>query len=139
MYDLAGDNATVMSCLAQALGSTISLPSPDEKARSVEKTAGDILRNYERTNRAAGKDRDAVVKLLKVREAMDAKNAGRPEVAIDVSACLELTSNFEVNTFFRSWIRLISSRWMGMLPELLARLRNSRIFTNHCREICRHT
>lgn len=128
-----------MSCLAQALGSTISLPSPDEKARSVEKTAGDILRNYERTNRAAGKDRDAVVKLLKVREAMDAKNAGRPEVAIDVSACLELTSNFEVNTFFRSWIRLISSRWMGMLPELLARLRNSRIFTNHCREICRHT
>jgi len=139
LYDLAGDNATVMSCLAQALGSTISLPSPDEKARSVEKTAGDILRNYERTNRAAGKDRDAVVKLLKVREAMDAKNAGRPEVAIDVSACLELTSNFEVNTFFRSWIRLISSRWMGMLPELLARLRNSRIFTNHCREICRHT
>jgi len=128
-----------MSCLAQALGSTISLPSPDEKARSVEKTAGDILRNYERTNRAAGKDRDAVVKLLKVREAMDAKNAGRPEVAIDVSACLELTSNFEVNTFFRSWIRLISSRWMGMLPELLARLRNSKIFTNHCREIYRHT
>lgn len=84
LYNLAGDYSTVISCLAQSLGNTIAQPSPDEKARAIEKTAADILRHYERTNRAVGKDRDAVIRLLRIREAMGAKNAGRPEAALDV-------------------------------------------------------
>ncbi|KAF4572443.1 Nuclear pore protein [Pleurotus pulmonarius] len=84
LYNLAGDYTTVISCLAQALGNSISQPTPDDKARMVEKTAGDILRHYQRTNRAAGKDRDAVVRLLRVRDALDAKAAGRPELALEI-------------------------------------------------------
>ena len=59
-------------------------PSGDEKARAIERTAADILRHYERTNRAVGKERDAVIRLLRVREAMDAKDAGRVEQALEV-------------------------------------------------------
>jgi nuclear pore complex protein Nup93 len=85
LYNLAGDYGTVISCLAQALGNTVGMPSPDEKAKTIERTAADILRHYERTNRAVGKDRDAVIRLLRVREAVEAKQAGRPELALDVS------------------------------------------------------
>jgi hypothetical protein len=60
-------------------------PSVDEKGRAIERTAADILRHYERMNRAVGKDRDAVTRLLRIREAVDAKNAGRADVALDVS------------------------------------------------------
>lgn len=60
------------------------MPAPDEKSKAVEKTAVDILRHYERTNRAVGRDREAVTKLLRIREAMNAKEAGRPEVALEV-------------------------------------------------------
>lgn len=67
------------------MGNTISQPSADEVARSLEKTAADILRHYERTNRAVGKARDAVVRLLRVREAMDAKDAGKVELTLEVS------------------------------------------------------
>ncbi len=74
----------MISCLCQALGSTISQPSGDEAARSLERTAADILRHYERTNRGVGKEREAVIKLLRVREAMDAKEAGRAELALEV-------------------------------------------------------
>ena len=70
--------------MAQALGNTVGLASLDEKAKAIEKTAVEILRHYERGNRGGGKDRDAVIKLLRIREAMEAKNAGRPEVALDV-------------------------------------------------------
>ena len=74
------------------------MASPDEKARGIEKTAVEILRHYERGNRGGGKDRDAVVKLLRIREAMEAKNAGRPEVALDVRFCffffIDLTGFF---------------------------------------------
>lgn len=73
------------SCLAQSLSNTISKPSLDEKDRALEKTAIDILRHYERTNRAVGKDRESVVRLLRIREALEANAAGKPEVAIDVS------------------------------------------------------
>lgn len=84
LYNLAEDYTTVVACLAQALGNTVSQPSPDEKARSIEKTAAEILRHYERANRAVGKEREAVVRLLRIREALDAKNAGRYEAALEV-------------------------------------------------------
>lgn len=84
MYNLAEDYSTVVSCLAQALGNTVGLASPDEKARNIEKTAAEILRHYERANRAVGREREAVVRLLRIREAVEAKSRGRPEIALDV-------------------------------------------------------
>ncbi|TFK99639.1 nucleoporin-interacting protein NIC96 [Pterulicium gracile] len=90
LYNLAGDYTTVIGCLAQALGNTIAQPTPDEKARNIEKTACEILRHYERTNRGVGKDRDAVVRLLRIRSALDAKVAGRPEVALEIMESTEL-------------------------------------------------
>ncbi|EIN13233.1 nucleoporin-interacting protein NIC96 [Punctularia strigosozonata HHB-11173 SS5] len=92
LYNLAGDYATVIACLAQALGNTIANPSGGEgdKARTIERTAAEILRHYERTNRAVGKDREAVVRLLRIREAMDAKDAGRVDVALDVIESTDL-------------------------------------------------
>ena len=85
LYNLAEDYSTVVSCLAQALGNTVAQASPDEKARGLEKTASEILKHYERANRAVGKEREAVVRLLRIREAVEAKSRGRPEVALDVS------------------------------------------------------
>jgi nuclear pore complex protein Nup93 len=74
-----------MSCLARALGNTVAQPSGEaEKGRAIERTAVDILKHYERMNRAVGKDRDAVVRLLRIREAIDAKNSAKQETALDV-------------------------------------------------------
>lgn len=92
LHNLAGNYTVVISCLAQALGNIVAQPSLDEKGKAIEKTAVGILRHFERVNRAAGKDRDAVVRLLRIREAMDAKNSGRPEVALDVSRSSMLTT-----------------------------------------------
>ncbi|KAF9443620.1 NIC-domain-containing protein [Macrolepiota fuliginosa MF-IS2] len=90
LYNLAGDYGTVVACLATALGNTIAQSGPDEKARSIERTASEILRHYERTNRAVGKNRDAVVKLLRIREAIEAKGNGKPEVALEVLESTDL-------------------------------------------------
>ncbi|CAA7267671.1 unnamed protein product [Cyclocybe aegerita] len=90
LYNLAEDYSTVVACLAQALGNTIAQASPDEKARNIEKTAAEILRHYERANRAVGREREAVVRLLRIREAVDAKNACRPEVALDIMESTDL-------------------------------------------------
>jgi len=84
LYNLAEDYTTVVALLAQALGNTVSQPTLDEKGRALEKTAGEILRHYERANRAVGREREAVVRLLRIREAVDKKSEGRPEVALDV-------------------------------------------------------
>ncbi|KAI0682706.1 nucleoporin-interacting protein NIC96 [Cytidiella melzeri] len=90
LYNLAGDYTTVIACLAHALGNTVTQPSGDENARTIERTAADILRHYERTNRAVGKDRDAVIRLLRVREAMYAKEAGRAELALEIIESIDL-------------------------------------------------
>ncbi|EPS98068.1 hypothetical protein FOMPIDRAFT_1051823 [Fomitopsis schrenkii] len=90
LYNLAGDYTTVIGCLAQALGNTIAQAGGDEKARAVERTAAEILRHYERTNRAVGKERDAVLRLLRVREAMEAKEAGRVELALEIMESTEI-------------------------------------------------
>ena len=85
LYNLAGEYSTVISCLAQALGNTIAQPGGEgEKGRMIERTASDILRHYERTNRAVGKERESVVRLLRIRDAMNAKEAGRLDVTLDV-------------------------------------------------------
>ena len=67
----------------------------------IEKTALEILRHYERMNRAVGRDRDAAVKLLRVREATNAKNAGRPDVTLEV--CWSPSPRV---TFTNSWLLL---------------------------------
>ncbi|KAH0582298.1 hypothetical protein H2248_011935 [Termitomyces sp. 'cryptogamus'] len=90
LYNLAGNYSTVVACLAQALSNTISRPSPKEKDQALEQTAVDIIRHYERMNRAAGKDREAVVRLLRIREAKDQIATGKPEVAIDIMESTEL-------------------------------------------------
>lgn len=108
LYNLAGDYGTVISCLASALGTTISRPALDEKSKLIEKTAVDILRHYERTNRAVGRDREAVTKLLRIREAMNAKEAGRPEVALEVR--FRFTSYTPVLNYCRLWNPQTSSR-----------------------------
>ncbi|PCH33116.1 nucleoporin-interacting protein NIC96 [Wolfiporia cocos MD-104 SS10] len=90
LYNLAGDYNTVIACLAQALGNTIGQPSSDETVQTIEKTAADILRNYERTNRAVGKERDAVLRLLRVREATDAKDADRVDLALELMESTDL-------------------------------------------------
>jgi len=84
LYNLAEDYSTVVSCLAQALGNTVAQASPDEQAKNIEKTAAEILKHYERANRAVGRERGAVMRLLRIREAVEAKSRGRPEVALDV-------------------------------------------------------
>ncbi|EIW86265.1 nucleoporin-interacting protein NIC96 [Coniophora puteana RWD-64-598 SS2] len=92
LYNLAGEYGTVIACLAQALGNTLAQPSggDPEKARAVERTAMDILKHYERTNRAAGRDKEAAVRLLRVKEAIGAKNAGRPDVTLEIMESTDL-------------------------------------------------
>ncbi|KAH9487230.1 Nucleoporin NIC96 [Psilocybe cubensis] len=90
LYNLAGDYATVVECLAHALGNTLSQPSIDERGKALERTAAEILRHYERANRAAGREREAVVRLLRIREATEAKNKGRPEVGLDIMESTDL-------------------------------------------------
>lgn len=85
LYNLAGEYTTVISSLATALGTTLAAPGGGgERARSLEGAANDIIRHYERMGRAPGRARDAVVKLLRVREALDAKAEGRLDRTLEV-------------------------------------------------------
>lgn len=87
LYNLAGAYNVVVSVLANALGTALArggVGAQDERARAIEGTAKEIVRHYERTNRAPGRERETVVRLLRIREAMDAKDAGRLDVALDV-------------------------------------------------------
>jgi len=104
LYNLAEDYSTVVSCLAQALGNTVAQTSPDEKARNIEKTAAEILRHYERANRAVGREREAVARLLRIREAVEAKSRGRPEIALDVIVLLPLQLCFCLKLSFSTQI-----------------------------------
>ncbi|KAG1777297.1 nucleoporin-interacting protein NIC96 [Suillus placidus] len=91
LYNLAGDYGTVISCLAQALGNTLAQPAGEtDKGKIIERTAVEILRHYERTNRAVGKDRDAAVRLLRIREALNAKSSGRFDVVLEIMESTDL-------------------------------------------------
>ncbi|KAG1838217.1 Nup93/Nic96-domain-containing protein, partial [Suillus subalutaceus] len=82
---------TVISCLSLALGNTLAQPAGEtEKGKIIERTAVEILRHYERTNRGVGKDRDAAVRLLHIREALDAKNPGRFDVVLEIVESTDL-------------------------------------------------
>src|SRR5882757_1410246 len=87
LYNLAGEYTTVINSLATALGTTLAAPGGGgERARSLEAAAIDIIRHYERVGRAPGRARDAVVKLLRVREALEAKADERVDRALEVGA-----------------------------------------------------
>lgn len=99
LYNLAGDYDTVVSCLAQALGASLGQPNlGGERGKEVEATAREIVRHYVKMNRgtgtsgvkgpgeiSAGGSREAVEKLLKIREAVGLKEEGRWDVALEVS------------------------------------------------------
>jgi nuclear pore complex protein Nup93 len=92
LYNLAGEYTTVINSLATALGTTLAAPGGGgERARSLETAASDIIRHYERMGRAPGRARDAVMKLLRVREALDAKAEGRLDRAFEVRTCFVVT------------------------------------------------
>ncbi|KIM32731.1 hypothetical protein M408DRAFT_326475 [Serendipita vermifera MAFF 305830] len=90
LYHLAGEHQTVVECLARALGDQVSEPTggasgqgPDE-GEELANTAKEVLGHYERTNRASGKAREAVVKLVRIRDARVAKEQGLPERALEI-------------------------------------------------------
>ncbi|KAI0266882.1 nucleoporin-interacting protein NIC96 [Gloeopeniophorella convolvens] len=91
LYNLAGEYTTVVNSLATALGTTLAAPGGGgERARSLEEAASDIIRHYERMGRAPGRARDAVVKLLRVREALNAKAEGRLDRALEIVESTDL-------------------------------------------------
>ncbi|ETW78360.1 hypothetical protein HETIRDRAFT_325165 [Heterobasidion irregulare TC 32-1] len=91
LYNLAGDYKTVIVCLAQALGNTVAQPNGGgEKGKAIEQTATEIVRHYERTNRAVGKERETVIRLLRIREATNAKADGRVENALEILQSTDL-------------------------------------------------
>ena len=81
---VAGDYTTVSS-LANALRTLVvqtgsGVGGVDEKGRVLEKTARETLRHYKRTTRAS----EAIGVLLRIREAVEAKTVGRPELVLEV-------------------------------------------------------
>ncbi|EJD55704.1 nucleoporin-interacting protein NIC96 [Auricularia subglabra TFB-10046 SS5] len=89
LYNLAGAYETVVACLARFLGDTITEANTEENMR-LEATAKEILRHYERTNRAAGKERNVVLKLLSAREARECKESGRYDRALELLEQMEI-------------------------------------------------
>ena len=53
-------------------------------ARLPKEQRDQILWHYERANRAVGRERHGIVRLLRIGEAKSSKNAGKPEVALEV-------------------------------------------------------
>jgi nuclear pore complex protein Nup93 len=85
LYNISGAYETVVACLASALGDLIGQPDGGgEDGQKVESTAREIFYHYSRLNRASGRERSAVQMLLKIREAMAAKAAGKFEAALEV-------------------------------------------------------
>ncbi|KAF8525242.1 nucleoporin-interacting protein NIC96 [Hysterangium stoloniferum] len=83
LYNLADSPDTVIACLARELSELIDEPdNGGHPGAELAQTARDILRHYERTNKGAGKAKDAVIKLLKIRDAKEAKENGNLEAAL---------------------------------------------------------
>lgn len=91
LFNIAGAHDTVIACLAQALGEVALQPDGGgDEGRRVEATAREIYYHYSRLNRAAGRARDAVGILLRLREAVVARDAGRYEAALEAIEATEL-------------------------------------------------
>lgn len=97
LYNLAGSYDTVVSSLASSLGASLSQPNAGgERGKQVESTAREIVRHYVRMNRGtgAGGSREAVEKLLRIREAIGLREEGRVDAALEVRAACSYS--FEV-------------------------------------------
>ena len=91
LYNIAGAHETVIACLAKALGEVVLQPDGGgDEGRRVEATAREIYYHYSRLNRAAGRARDAVGILLRLREATVARDAGRYEAALEAIEATDL-------------------------------------------------
>lgn len=85
LYNLAEAPDTVIACLAHALSDIIDEPdNGGPMGVELAQTANEILRHYERTNRGAGKAKDAVIKLLKIRAARESMQRGNLDSALQV-------------------------------------------------------
>jgi nuclear pore complex protein Nup93 len=109
LYNLAGEYNTVVAVLAQALGNGLSLAfvgeggeggEGGERGKEIERVARGVLREYERTNRAAGREREAVVRLCRIREGVEAKAKGRADLVLEVGYRYH-TRSFPVSVFYR--------------------------------------
>ncbi|KAH8822758.1 nucleoporin-interacting protein NIC96 [Flagelloscypha sp. PMI_526] len=96
LWNLASEYEIVVEVLAAALGNILASVYGGEggmlgeKEREIERVAGDVMRTYERMNQGAGKERDAVARLLRIRDALEAKKKGRFEYALEVLQSTDL-------------------------------------------------
>ena len=96
LYNLAGAYDIVVRCLARYLADAVADPASsggEDVASALDKTAREILRHYERLNRAAGRERVVVSKLLLAREARAQLVAGRFDRALEVRRFVSLLTN----------------------------------------------
>ncbi|KAF9507438.1 hypothetical protein BS47DRAFT_1304038 [Hydnum rufescens UP504] len=84
LYNLAGAHETVIACLTRALGDLLSEPTGGgEEGASVESLTRSILEHYSRRGEVVGAQRQDLVCLLKVREAMMACEQKHYEAALE--------------------------------------------------------
>jgi nuclear pore complex protein Nup93 len=85
LYNLAGAHETVIACLTRALGDLLSEPTGGgEEGASLESLTRSILEHYSRRGEVVGAQRQDLVCLLKVREAMVACEQKHYEAALEV-------------------------------------------------------
>jgi nuclear pore complex protein Nup93 len=85
LYNLAGEHTTVIQTLTRALGDSLAEPDGNgEEGRALENLARTILEHYSRRGEVSGRQREELVRLLKIREAMEAYDKHRFEAALDV-------------------------------------------------------
>jgi Nup93/Nic96 len=141
LYNLAESPDTVIACLARALSELVDEPdNGGELGMELAQTARDILRHYERTNKGAGKAKDAVVKLLKIRTAREAKEAGNLDAALQVGTqgIWKESSHIEHFIIYTPFRQLNRQTWflsMATWQQSQNALKNSRITTNPSPEI----
>ncbi|KAH7100231.1 nucleoporin-interacting protein NIC96 [Auriculariales sp. MPI-PUGE-AT-0066] len=95
LYNLAGAYDVVVRSLARVLAETVGDPVaggvPDEQeAVRLEATAREIMRHYERLNRAAGKERVVISKLFLARDGQKHLQARRYDRALEAFEQMEI-------------------------------------------------
>jgi len=84
LYNLAGAHDTVIGCLTRALGDCLSEPvGTGQEVRELESLAKNVLEHYSRRGDAVGKPREELVRLLRIREAMEAYDQHKYDTALE--------------------------------------------------------
>lgn len=85
LYNLAGSQDTVIRCLTRAIAECLFQPAAGmEEGRELDTLARGVLDHYTRRGDVLGKPREDLVKLLRVREAMEAYDKQKYDVALEV-------------------------------------------------------